>query len=349
MVCYRNCVLGIPAIILALTAVPGFAQEKQYAREFYHDFRGKPLPPEIDVHGKPEGDFIKEEKEGFRVTLPKTWVHKWGGVGCQANIVLAGDFEATGAFEILDQEEPVKGFGVGASLRVQIGQPTPKGAAFARVLRKGGNQILFWDHGPLANGKFNGNGAKCTAKVLRLRQKRTGTTLHYQWAPGLAGDNFEEIHAEKDFGPDDIAYVRMNAMTGQEPCNVDVRFLDLRIRYGGLVDAAVAGKDVVPVAQPNNAVNPPANAPQGISWLLLTSLLGVGVLVLLTSAIGIVLWLKRRTPATAAEPTESEPAFIEFRCTGCGKNLKAKAASAGKKIKCAKCGQAMLIPELEAS
>jgi DNA-directed RNA polymerase subunit RPC12/RpoP len=350
MVCFRCRFLGVLALILPLMATSLAAQEKKYAHEFYHDFRGKPLHENIHVVGKPEADFIKEEAAGFRVTLPKTWIHEFGGVGCKTDFPITGDFEATGTFEILHADEPLKGFGVGASLRVQMGQPEAKGATFARVVRKGPNQILVWDHGPLKDGKFVGGVAKCTDKLLRLRLKRTGAAMHYQWAPGLVGDNFDEIRVEKDFGEGDVTAVRMNAFTGREPCNVDVRFLDLRIRYGGLVDAAVIGKNGMPIAHPNKPDNPvlPA-APQGSSWLLLAALLGAGVLVVLGAAVGIVLVLKRRTSAEPAGASASEPAFIEFRCTNCGKNLKAKAIAAGKKIKCAKCGLAMQIPAIDTS
>jgi hypothetical protein len=312
---------------------------------FHHDFRGQPLPNNIQVVGKPENDFIKEEPAGFRITLPKTWIHAFGGVGCKTNFTIKGDFEATGTFEILHADVPTKGFGVGASLRVQTGGVSPKGSTFARVVRAGGNQILAWDHGPLEDGKFAGGIAKCSEKRLRLRLKRTGTTLHYQWAPGFEGDKFEEIRAEKNFGEDDIIAVRMSVVTGREPCDVDVRFVQLRIRSGGMVEANAKGG--VAVAPPKNPGNPPDEIPKGRNVLLFVLLFGFGLLVVLLSSLAVLLLSRRRAAAEPIELETAEPAVIAFQCSACGKKLQAKAMTAGKRIKCVKCGELTAVPEGE--
>ena len=44
---------------------------------------------------------------------------------------------------------------------------------------------------------------------------------------------------------------------------------------------------------------------------------------------------------------EAAPLVISFSCT-CGKNLKAKAELAGKKVKCSQCGKAVLVPGIKA-
>src|SRR5262249_57314267 len=38
-------------------------------------------------------------------------------------------------------------------------------------------------------------------------------------------------------------------------------------------------------------------------------------------------------------------AMIPFQCSGCGKNLQVKDESAGKKVKCPRCGQLVRAPE----
>src|SRR4051794_30665701 len=114
--------LAIVGIALMVASPDSSAQEiKKYAQEFYHDFRGKPLPRDFRMFGDPEEEFIKEEAAGFRLSLPKTWIHKLGGVGCETRFGIKGDFEATGTFEILQADEPPKGFGVGPSLSAHMG------------------------------------------------------------------------------------------------------------------------------------------------------------------------------------------------------------------------------------
>jgi hypothetical protein len=110
-------------------------------------------------------------------------------------------------------------------------------------------QILFWDRSIVRPGeetKFDGGSAQCTAKELRLRLKRTGTTLRYQWAPGTTGGEFQEIH-KLDFGADDIKLVELRWTTGRQPCTLDARLLDLRILSK---EPAVAEEAPAPVAAP---------------------------------------------------------------------------------------------------
>jgi hypothetical protein len=80
----------------------------------------------------------------------------------------------------------------------------------------------------------------------------------------------------------------------------------------------------------------------------------------LVSTLSLAAWLalRRRHNAGKIPPAElvapqgadkqagDEPvaAAIDFSCSGCGKNLKARAALAGKKVRCPQCGQATPIP-----
>jgi Protein of unknown function (DUF1583) len=296
-------ILLLTASALSGQATSALAQDAtKYAHEFYHDFRGKPLPKELHVVGKPDNDFIKEEPEGFRITWPKTRIHAFGGVGCRTSFSIKGDFEITGTFEILQADEPPKGisFGVGASLRVQQADPAPEGATIARVVRAGGKQILVWDRVPDKGGKNAGGVHPCKDNLVRLRLKRTGTTLHYLWAPGLAGDNFQEIHAYKNFGDSDIVAARMNVLTGREPCNVDVRFIDLRVRSGGLV--AADAPNVAPVVAPlNNLAPAPDDAPKSRTALIVTLVVGLAVTVLLMLGVAAGIYLKRQHAGAAPE------------------------------------------------
>jgi DNA-directed RNA polymerase subunit RPC12/RpoP len=171
--------------------------------------------------------------------------------------------------------------------------------------------------------------APCTEKVARLRLRRTNAILHYLWAPGTGGDNFEEFH-QCEFGDEDLQHVIVSGVTGRKPCNLDVRITELRIRG----------------SQP---AEPTLEVPKGI-WLFMLAL-GLG------SAIpvgGWLVWRQIRRPRNSpAEPSvlaqhpspDHRPATCAFVCSDCGQRLKAKRELAGKKAKCPQCGHAVLVPE----
>jgi RNA polymerase sigma factor (sigma-70 family) len=78
--------------------------------------------------------------------------------------------------------------------------------------------------------------------------------------------------------------------------------------------------------------------------LLWAGLLGTAVVV----ALGGLMLVRRRRAVAAAPPlpvaADAGAAVIAFACAGCGKNLKAKTAVVGKKVKCPQCGAATVVP-----
>jgi len=217
------------------------------ADEFHHDFRGRPLPAELTLFPL-ESPFAKEEPEGLRITLPRDRKYL-APVGVRTSLPVQGNFEITAVFQILEAETPTDGFGVGVTVYVQKAPPRDEGATLCRFVRAKGKQILFWDRSIVRPGeetKFDGGSSPCTANEFRLRLKRQGTTLHYQWAAGTAGEDFQEIH-KLDFGADDLKLVELRWTTGRQPCNLDARILDLRIRSK---EPAVAAPAPEPAAEP---------------------------------------------------------------------------------------------------
>jgi DNA-directed RNA polymerase subunit RPC12/RpoP len=171
--------------------------------------------------------------------------------------------------------------------------------------------------------------APCAEKVARLRLKRTKTILHYLWAPGTRGDNFEEFH-QCEFGNEDIESIVIAGVTGRKPCDLDVRITELRIR-----GTQAAGLTLVP---------------QKGAWKVLLAL-GLGSAILLGGGLA---WRQSQrprkrppepsVPAQHANPDRALAAF-SFVCSDCGRSLKAKKELAGKKVKCPQCGHAVLVPE----
>jgi hypothetical protein len=217
----RSVRLLLAALALAVPAAAQAAEELPFA--FYHDFRGKPIPAELTFFNADEGKFFKEEPEGLRITLPNTWTHKWGGVGFRTSFGFGGDFEVTATVEILHNETPRSGYGVGALLALST---QASRASLGRLVRPDGRQIILVERN---RPKWAEERVPCDDAVVRLRLKRTGPTLYFLWAPGTAGNDFQEVH-QCEFGSDDIERIRLSGITGQQPCNLDVRLIDLRVR-----------------------------------------------------------------------------------------------------------------------
>ncbi len=256
------------------------------ADDYYHDFRTKPLPAEMTLFNGDDGATIRQEPQGLRITIPKTYIHPWGGVGMRTSFGFEGDFEVTLSYEILHAETPLTGFGVGVAL--YVAKPDGAGGSgIYRLVHPGDAQVVFrdLDRGEAApKPRYVGGMAPCTEKIGRLRLKRTGTTLHYLWAAGTEGEEFVEFD-QAEFGADPIARIRFAALTGRQPCDLDVRLFDLRIRSQKVEHAAM-------VAGPTLA------AP--IRWRLWVAL----GLVLLLALGGLLAVLTRRRGRGRAEPAK---------------------------------------------
>src|SRR5262245_5238604 len=316
-------------VLVAGLASPVWTQDgPKWRDEFYHDFRGKPLPDGLTLFQVKNEQFIKTEPEGLRVTIPNDFIHPFGGIGVRTTFGIQGDFEIAATVEILEAEEPPPGgYGVGAILRLYKAEPSPDFVNLARLHRAGDKQVIMWEQsiGPLdEKRKITAGPSQCTDKLIRLRIKREGTTLHFSWAPGLAGDDFRKLR-QFEFGGDDLRYAALVGVTGRQKCNLDARFLDLRIRSGGMVAAAA------PVAA--KAAPSSSEAERNYWWLLTVAV----VVVLLGSGLALARLLRRRGRGTSAPAAVGA---IAVQCPSCQKRLKVPATMTGKKVKCPACGVA---------
>ncbi len=335
----RVLVFAVPICLVALTA-PVRAQPagegKKYAKEFYFDFKGKPLPDELILFGHEIESFARQEPQGLRITLPKNR-EKLAPVGVKTTFPVRGDFEITFTVEILEVERPDKtSFGVGASVYVNKMDDKSEGATLGRLLRPGNREVIAWDRSPGKKTKFEGGDTPCSDKVLRLRLKRTGPTWLYQWAPGIDGGEFNTIDdPNPDFGTDELAQVVLRCSSGAQPRAVDVRFIAVRIRSG-----AVTEPDAAVVEPPAKLVPGGAAAPtQGSRpWLLAALVTGLALVFLMV--LGLAVWILLRKRG-AAEP---DAAAISFACPTCERTLKTRADMVGKKVKCKACGAVALVP-----
>jgi hypothetical protein len=107
----------------------------------------------------------------------------------------------------------------------------------------------------------------------------------------------------------------------------------------------------VPGAPVPDAPEQAAQARTGRGWVAGVVLLGL--VVTLSLAVWLYVRQGRRAaeaPVPASVPVQqarTEAAPVVFTCPGCGKGLKARAALAGKKVKCPRCGTAALVAAAE--
>jgi len=220
-------------LVFAVVVVLALSGSTALGENHYFDFRSRSLPDNLILFNAPEGNkIIRPENEGLRISIPESYIHPYGGIGAMTTFGVKGDFEITATYEILQADKPTTGFGVGLSLRVHKQEPSKEVANIARLVRAKGQQIVLCNRSLELPGKkpqYPEFRTPCTDKIGRLRLKRVGTALTYSHANGAIGEKFDEIHT-LEFGADQIRRVDLVGMTGRQPCNMDARFLDLRIQ-----------------------------------------------------------------------------------------------------------------------
>ncbi len=279
------------------------------------------------------------------------------GVGLESGFGVKGDFELTLRYEIL-QEPDARENGDGATgltLRVDLENPTGDMASLSRSVRPNdGTRFSTYQRSP---GKDQLKVFPAKVKSGQLRLVRTGAVLSHYVAE-FPNDDFVFLY-EHPFSDADLRRICVLGTTGGPKTSLDVSVTDFLIRADSILGAPA----------------PAAEAESGsLGWWL------VGVLALLagamTLALVLVAWLYLRQPSApvvsasakknaskqkpvtsivAAPPVhrskqtkpEKPASALIFRCSDCGKTLKARPELAGKKVKCTQCGTPVPVPEKE--
>jgi hypothetical protein len=345
-------------LVLALL-LPGQAS----GADFVHDFRRGNMPPRdrMVLNGMDSMVEATPEDGGLRIKILAN--RGKAGAGMQTKFSLTGDFEITASYEILSADKPTKGYGVGVYLTISPAAWKDKRAALARcwtVQGGSGFQPVIIISGPEPINKSGWEKSETMTGQLRLRREEA--KLFYLVNEGME-QPFREIF-QCDYGKDDIDLVRLVANPGSSPAAIDIRLLDVRMRWGGLPNHDKTAPSLAPPLAPSRAppvgtaaggeapdaqMNPPSKG------RLATSLFVVIVIALsLASALGLVVYVRRRrgtkTPKgdVAAEKAAlaMAPRCVAIACAACGKKLKVKAELTGKRVKCPQCRTVMLVPNV---
>lgn len=288
------------------------------ARDLHHDFRDQPWPGFLTVIGPDAAEVAGHEVEGMRITLPAKRKMSTQPVGVAINFSVIGDFEITATYELLSTTRPRAG-AVGVILTVAPDLRFEKMARLGRWLRAKDSDIHLaegWAEMPPPPVGQMAEPTEARSGKLRLERKRS--LLRYLVA-GHDGEFHELLQTE--FGAEHLAVVRFAVTSWDSSAAIDVRLLSFDVRDDGASDAAVGQR----VAESGR------DAFRALIIALAVSLVG--------ALIALVLYSRRRGRRVAGTPTS-----LAWQCSACAQNLKAKAELAGKKVKCTRCGEAVLVP-----
>jgi predicted RNA-binding Zn-ribbon protein involved in translation (DUF1610 family) len=332
------------ALILAPILASASPVVAQPAREGYLDFRNKkPLSDAFRFGGHDPDSEMTPEIEGLRVKLPaERGQHFLSEVN--VNFLVTGDFEFTATYEILTAQPPLEGYGVGVNLTVRMDTEPQKYGKLMRALRvKEGSVYIAEIFGKKDKVKYKNAVKQTEVRGGQLRLSRIGPSLYYLVSDGPAKE-FELLWEFKDYGADDLAYAGFQVADSGKPGNpIDARLIDLRMRMGKVERDKITAASPLAAAAPVQAARDGGQAAprmlDGVPrWMTALMAIGAGLLVLLVALIGVLLFMRRRKPIPLDnEDVSSEPRVVA--CSACGKKLKIKAESAGKKVKCPGCGK----------
>jgi Protein of unknown function (DUF1583) len=234
---------------------------------------------------------------------------------------------------------PTTGYGIGVGLYAPVGSTNEDAISLARRLMPDDSAQFVSDHMTPAGGKVNHQlkRMRSTSTAGKLRLQRVGRVLQYLVADG-ADSPFVKLE-ELEVGALELRLVRVETHRGGSDAGIDARLFDFSVQATDLPGLPRAESDVGAGTRKARRIWPTV---AGIVGLLIGS-----------AVFGV--WLSKRRkgrvnnttprPAMADKPALTAP-LIEFECTGCRHNLKAKPELAGKKAKCHKCGDIVLVPRI---
>jgi hypothetical protein len=323
-------------------AVPFTPMGKAWREDFYQDFRGnKPLHSALKWMGKDGTEVIEPGEKGLRIKLAASRESR-AAVALYVDTPIPGNFEITFGYELLELNPPKNPYGVGVEMYIMTRTEGKEAIAFLAGNRPNKPNMLMASRmtGPDAARRATSRFAPLTAKAGQIGMTRKGREVTAWASTNDAQIPYREV-GRFDLGDEDLKLVRVAALPGNPQATLDIRLVDLSIRSDH--PAPVLGGNTA-----TGSENVPILAPEGRSTRML--ILAVGFTLALIAGIAGFFLLRRRKQHVEEEPElvvlEDEPvapAIISFACQGCGQRLEAKGGLAGKKVRCPRCSQAVIV------
>ncbi len=296
---------------------------------FHQDLRSADL---TDSQLRTIGEGVRLEAAGVRVTLP-------GGQGVPpaaglcTNVEVHGDFEITGAFEVLKVDRPTTGYGAGVALYAAVDPNTNDAVSLAHRLLPDGKTVFMSNRMTPAGGRLQHKvkTLPATAAAGKLRLRRVGSKVRFLVADG-AEAGFVPVD-EVEFNTADVCFVQFGGNTGGSATGLDVRLLELTLR----------GEKLAGVAEPVPEVPAASAPPPGRRGWWAAGLL-IGLAATLCAGLGVWLYARQNRRAAARRPAP-DGGTIPFSCPDCSRRLKVMPEQAGKRVKCPGCGKALVVPD----
>lgn len=219
----------LPPAVLLLTSSAGLALEKMEQRKIEGAGANLALRTQFGTYGYRPQQSLRVEADGLRFWLP-AGVAQVGQTGFYSYFVLAGDCEASCAYELRNLQPPRGGYGSGVGLAFDAGDEvgrcviqrvhkTPEGAGYALNVHLIG-----------ADGKASDENrfVPTKAKRGRIGLKRVKKELIFLASddPGTEGKEIDRL----TFTDRTIRAVRLFADPGGSPTAIDARVNKIDVR-----------------------------------------------------------------------------------------------------------------------
>jgi Protein of unknown function (DUF1583) len=234
-------------------SAPGL-DKTRLAAEFHHDFRDSKLDTQTMARvGGNSDQFVRPDREGLRIRIP-SGLNNPEAVGVAPRCRVKGDFEITVSFKIVKADQPIRGYGVGASVWVETKTATNEALTIERgIIPKEGERFTSTRvSGYPLDRKYDVRRARARSRSGKLRMERVGTKATTSYADG--DEPFRKVRTV-ELGPEDLTLVRLAADTGVSDHSVEVIFEDLTIRA-----EALPGLKLAPAKAAEASSQPPPPA-----------------------------------------------------------------------------------------
>lgn len=203
------------------------------AAEFHQDFRNAQFDPRTmqRVGGYAE-EFVRPDKDGLRIRIPPG-LNNPEAVGVALRSRVRGDFEITVSFAIIKADEPIRGYGVAATLWAETNNRTRDAVTIERgtIPKEGERFTSTWVNGPSRTRKYDVRRAMARSRSGKLRMERVGKLVTTSYADG---DKPFRALRTVELGSDDMVLIRLGAETGMSDHSVEVLLEDVTIRAEAL-------------------------------------------------------------------------------------------------------------------